>query len=313
MRSDEIAAWTGGQHHGEVVTLEGVASLDVAGPGQLAYAERKVSGEAGCILVSKPVEGRTCVVVPDPKLAFIQVLNRLHPRSLTPGVHPTAVVDGTLGEDCQVGPHAVIEAGATLGDRVVVGPGSVVRAGATIGDDTVLHARVVLYAGVTVGRRCELHAGAVIGADGFSYHPSERGPVKVPQVGTVVLEDDVEIGANSCVDRAFLEETRVGAGSATDNLVQIGHNCSVGRFNMIAAQAGLSGSCSTGTGVLIGGQVGFADHTRVGDGVRIGAQSGVHGRLKDGTTVLGTPARPVREMQRIWAAMKWLPELVRKS
>ena len=293
--ASEVAALVGGRLVGEDREFAGVAPVERAGEEDLAYATGAL-GAAGVLLVSEAVEGRCCVVVDDPKLAFIAVLRTLFPEARAPGVHPGAFVDST----------------AALGPEVVVYPGAYVGPGCEVGARTVIFPNAVLYPGTIVGADCRIHAGAVLGADGFSYHPTPQGLVKVPQVGRVRIGDGVEVGANSCIDRAFLDETVVGSGSKLDNLVQVGHNCSLGRDVILAGQAGLSGSVTLGDGVVLGGQVGVADHAVVGAGARVGAQSGVSGSLAAGGTYLGTPAWPIRETRRVWALLRRLPELWRR-
>jgi UDP-3-O-[3-hydroxymyristoyl] glucosamine N-acyltransferase len=172
----------------------------------------------------------------------------------------------------------------------------------------MLFPNVVLYPNTQIGADCRIHAGTVIGADGFSYHPTAEGLRKVPQIGRVVIEDGVEIGANSTIDRAFLDETRIGQGSKIDNQVHIGHNAILGRSVVIAAQTGLAGSVTIGDGALLGGQVGVVEHTHIGKESRVGAQSGVNKDVDDGQTVLGTPAEPAMKMKRIYAALRKLPD-----
>jgi UDP-3-O-[3-hydroxymyristoyl] glucosamine N-acyltransferase len=167
--------------------------------------------------------------------------------------------------------------------------------------------------GVRLGRACRIHANSVIGADGFRYHPGPTGPLRVPQVGGVRLGDEVELGAACTIDRGFLGDTRIGHGCKLDNQVHVAHNCDVGRFVLVAAQTGLAGSCRVGDGVMIGGQVGLADHSVIGAGARIGAQSGVHGEVPAGETYLGTPARPISVMRRIYASLPELPALLRRG
>ena len=311
MNSREIAARIGGSHHGTEVRVDDLATLEDAGPTQLAYAERKPGGNAGVLLYTEPLPDRCTVVVKDPKHAFITLLAEWYPEQHPAGIHRTAVIDGDVGEGVIVGAHAVVEEGAVLGDGVVVYAGAYIGRDCVIGEGTVIFPRVVLYRGTRVGARCRIHAGAVLGADGFSYHPTESGPMKVPQVGTVTLGDDVEIGANTCVDRAFLGTTEIGSGSAMDNLVQIGHNSRLGRQCLIAAQVGVSGSSRFGNGVVVGGQAGFADHVEVGDGAMFGAQSGVHGRVAGGRAYLGTPHLPARQAVKVMTALRDLPEIRR--
>jgi UDP-3-O-[3-hydroxymyristoyl] glucosamine N-acyltransferase len=235
-------------------------------------------------------------VAPDPRAAFIAAVPLVVDTEAQTGVHPRATVHPS----------------AHLGSDVTLHPGVVVGPGCAVGDRTVLFPNVVLYAGTRVGADVRIHAGAVIGADGFGYHPTADGLKKMPHVGRVVVEDGVEIGANTCIDRAALGETRVRSGAKIDNLVQVAHHCDVGSGALLVAQTGLSGSVHVGTGAVLGGQVGVADHRRIGAGAHVGAQSGVHRDVPDEATVLGTPARPIAETRRIWAALRWLPRLVRR-
>jgi len=309
--SAELAARVGGEHLGEAVTVSVAAPLASAGPEALAYAEKAVSGAAGVVLCKErfAAGGRTCVVVKDPKLAFITLLTGWFAEVRPPGVHPTAAVEGTLGEGVHIGPHAVVGAGAHIGAGAAVLAGAVVGERCQVGPGTVIHPRAVLYPDTVVGSGCIIHSGAVIGADGFSYHPTAKGPTKVPQVGRVRLGDGVEIGANTCVDRAFLTETVVGDGSAMDNLVQVGHNSRLGRFNLLAAQVGISGSVTLGDGVIVGGQAGFADHVKVGDRAIIGSRAGVHNDLEGRAVYLFAPAMPIRKARRVIATLGDLPEM----
>lgn len=309
--SAELAAWLGAAHEGPERVVRGLAPLESAGAEDLAYAERPGPTGAGVLLCRAAQPGATCLVVPDPKRAFIQVMERLLPEEHPRGVHPTAVIEGALGEGVAVGAHAVVEAGAVIGAGAVLYAGVVVGRGAQIGEGTVLFPKVVVYPGVVVGRACRVHAGAVLGADGFSYHPTPEGPLKVPQRGALVLEDGVEVGANTCIDRAFLGETRVGAGSKLDNLVQLGHNVQLGRACVLAAQVGVAGSTTFGDGVLVGGQAGFVEHLHVGAGARVAAGSGVIRDVPPGEVVLGAPALPAPQARRILAALRRLPDWMR--
>jgi len=294
-----LAGRVGGKLVGPDRAYTGVATLSGAGPDEVAFSVGDLPEEctAGIVLSVRPVVGHTCIVVDDPKLAFIHLLHELFPVEHAPGVHRGATVDPSA----EIHPSATIHAGA------------VIASGCSVGAESIIHPGVVLYPGTIVGSRCVLHAGCVLGADGFSFHPTASGPVKVPQVGRVVVEDDVEMGANCCVDRAFLGETRIGPGCKLDNLVHVGHNAVLGRYVIIAAQGALSGSVRVGDGVIVGGQVGVVEHIQIGDGARVGAQSGVGKDIPPGETFLGTPAEPAAKMRRIYAALKHLPEMFRKS
>jgi UDP-3-O-[3-hydroxymyristoyl] glucosamine N-acyltransferase len=216
-----------------------------------------------------------------------------------------------LGDLVHVGAYAVVKAGARIGARSAVDSGVTVGEGAVIGEDCVIHPRVTLYPGVVIGNRVSIHAGAVIGSDGFGYVTDAGQHLKIPQVGNVVIEDDVEIGANTTIDRATLGSTVIKRGAKIDNLVQIAHNNTIGEHCLIAAQAGLAGSVTLGKYVMLGGQVGIADHKKIGDQVMIGAQGGVIGDIPAKSVVWGTPTQPNREWLRQLAALRRLPEIIK--
>jgi UDP-3-O-[3-hydroxymyristoyl] glucosamine N-acyltransferase len=255
------------------------------------------------------------VRVPDPHRAFVDVVELFHsPPAPPPGIHASAVIASSarLGRDASIGAHAVIGEDVVIGDGCVLGPGVVVYAGVRAGQRFVAHARVVVREGVRIGDRVTLHAGAVIGSDGFGYLPGPDGIRKIPQVGTVVLEDDVEIGANATVDRAALGETRIGRGTKIDNLVMVAHGCQVGPFCLLAAQVGLAGGTVLGGGVMLGGQVGSAGHLTVGAGAKVAAKSGIHNDLTPQGTYGGIPAIDIRDWRRAVRSFAKLPELARR-
>ena len=289
-----LASWLGGQHHGPERHWKSVSSLACAGDEDLTFSEGTPTQEctAAILLCTAPVAGLCCITTDDPKLAFIRVLEKMF------HVEQVGRVDA----------HAVIDPSASVHETAVLAPGVVVMSGCSIGARSMLFPNVVLYPNTQIGADCRIHAGTVIGADGFSYHPTAEGLRKVPQIGRVVIEDGVEIGANSTIDRAFLDETRIGQGSKIDNQVHIGHNAILGRSVVIAAQTGLAGSVTIGDGALLGGQVGVVEHTHIGKESRVGAQSGVNKDVDDGQTVLGTPAEPAMKMKRIYAALRKLPD-----
>lgn len=297
MTLDELAALVGGHSFGPPRSFVGVAPLEAAGPGHVAYADGRIppSCGAGVLLVREPIAGRSGVVVADPKHAFVLLLNHLFPSKHPPGVHPSASVHPSV----------------TLGEGVVIYPGVWVGEGCSIGDETIVFANVSIYPNTQIGRRCRIHAGAVLGADGFSYHPTASGPLKVPQVGALVIGDEVEIGANTTIDRAFLGETRIEHAVKLDNLVHVGHNCTIGAGTVIAAQAGIAGSSHIGTGCQLGGQVGVADHCEVGDRTLLGARSAAHGKLAGNQAYLGVPASPIRQARRAMMVARKLPEVWR--
>ena len=324
---DEVAALVGGRVVGEgAVRVRDVAPLDEAEPDELGlladrrYVKDLTGCGAGALLVSEALlpqagEALPAVVVEDAHAALVPLLARLHPaREPRPGVHPTAVLGrgARLGEAVEVGAYAVIEAGAELGDRARIGAHCVVGAGANVGEDALLHPHVVLYPGTVVGRRVIVHAGACLGSDGFGYALVDGAYRKVPQVGRCVVEDDVEIGANTTIDRGSIGDTVVGRGSKIDNLVHLAHNVRVGPGCAMAAQVGIAGSTRLGTGVQIGGQAGFMGHVEVGDGAKIGGQAGVLGDVPEGATVTGFPARDLKAYMKGAALMLRLPELARR-
>ena len=300
------------------VAVSGVASPERAHDSHLIFVEaakqlpRAARSLARCVIVpaGAALEGKTLLRAANPKLAFARAAALLvpAPRVAAIGVHPTAVLAPgvRLGEDVSVGPYAVIDEGVEIGAGSQVGPFCCVGYGARVGPGCVLYPHVVLYPGVKLGQSVILHAGVIIGGDGFGYVTGDGRHWKFPQIGHAEIGDQVEIGCNSCVDRAALEETVVGLGTKIDNLVQVGHNVQIGEGTLIAAQAGLAGSSVVGRQAVIGGQVGIADHVRIEDGAIIGAQAGIPTgkRIAAGEPVWGTPARPIRKylQQLAWLA-----------
>ncbi len=320
----EVAARVGARVVGdEARPLAGVAPIETAEATDLAfvanpkYASYLATTTAGAVIVAPahlPADpgGRTFLVADDPYLAFALALGVFHaPRRPTPGVHPTAWVD----------PTAVVEQGAAVGPLCAVGARCRIGAGAwlvsgvhlvedvLVGEGTTLHPHVTVYPDCRIGSRVIVHGGTVIGSDGFGFARTPKGAVKVPQVGRVVVEDDVEIGANCTIDRATLGETRIGRGVKIDNLVQIAHNVQVGAGSVIVAQAGISGSTKIGRGVTIAGQAGIVGHIEIGDGAIVTAQTGVSSDLPPGAVVSGSPHRPHAEWKRIVAVTADLPKL----
>lgn len=307
--------------------ISGVAGVEDAGTGDLVFAESPRYLEAAlrsraaavlvptALILSDTPPTKPFVVVADPRIAFVRILEALTPpRGAPAGVHPTAVLGNNvrLGEDVHIGPHASIGDETILGDRVTLFAGAHVGEGCVVGDDTTLFPHVVLYPGVRVGRRCRLHSGCVIGADGFGYVPVGQGLRKVPQLGTVELGDDVEIGANSCVDRAKTGVTVVGSGVKIDNLVQVAHNCRIGPSCVLVSQVGVAGSAVLGAGVVMGAQSGVGNHISIGDGARIAARGGAIRDVPAGQTYSGFPARPHTEKMRELAALSGLPDYVKR-
>ena len=285
-------------------TVCGLASLEEAKAGDLAFVvgdrsarDRLAASHASAVLVAPdmPVD-RPAVRVPDPYLGFIRLVEEYFPQQHPAwGIDDRAVLapDVVVGRRVSVGPYVVIGDGTRLGDDVVIYPGTYIGPGCHIGPGSILYANVSLYPRVALGRGVVIHSGAVIGADGFGYRRLDGGGYrKIPQIGGVLVGDGVEIGANTCIDRATLGNTIVEAGVKLDNLVQIGHNSVVGAYTVMAGQAGVSGSVRVGTGVRMGGQAGIADHVTVGDGAAIAGQAGVGIDVAPGTAVFGSPAVP---------------------
>ena len=296
MLASALADLVGGQLEGPDVAFRSVAPLHSATADDLVFCQKDIPSDcaAGVLLASAAHPGHTVVVVSDPKAAFCLALAHLFPETHA-GVHPGASVDES----------------AQLGEAVVVYPGAVVGADCQVGDRTVIFANAVLYPGTVIGSDVRIHAGAVLGADGFSYHPGPDGPIKVPQVGRVRIEDGVEIGANTCVDRAFLGETVVGPNTKLDNLVHIGHNDQIGAAVLVAAQTGISGSVTVGDGVVMGGQVGVVDHVEIGAGAVLGGKTGVGHNLEGGQAYLGAPSMPAALWRRVVVLLRRLPEIWR--
>ena len=303
--------------------ISGVAPLEGAGPEHVSflvhprYARAAAESAAGAVVVGREVEGlrQALLRVDSPQAALVTLLRLFHPEPpVVAGVHPAAVVAGSarVHPTAFVGPCAVIEPNARVGARGSVGALCFIGTGATLGDDVVLHPRVVVMDGVAIGDRVVVQAGAVLGSDGFGYAFDGTAHRKIPQVGGLRIEDDVEIGANSAIDRATLGDTRIRRGSKIDNLVQVGHNCDVGEDVILVSQVGVSGSCNIGNRAMLAGQVGLADHVTIGAGAILLAKSGVPNDVPAGEIWAGTPSRPVGKARRIWAAETLLPELLRK-
>ncbi len=304
------------------IELRGVAAPERAGPHDLIYlekarhADRAAASAALCVIAPESIDlkGKTILRSVQPKLAFAKAAALIIERvPIAIGIHPTAIVAplAKVSASAAVGPFAVIGEDAHIGEGTQIGAHSVIGAGCWIGDHCRIHPRVTLYAGVRIGHRVEIHSGAVIGADGFGYAQGDGRYWKFPQVGIVEIADDVEIGANTTIDRGSLDDTRIAEGVKLDNLVHIGHNCQIGEHTVMAAQVGLSGSCEFGRHVVVGGQAGFGEQCFLEDGAIIGGQSGVLGGkiIRTGQTVWGTPARPLEKFKEQFAWQERLPEL----
>ncbi len=322
----ELAAVLGGDVVGDGSTvIRGVAGIREALPGDLTflansrYEPHLLETRASAVICSR--EARHSPVpllqVDNPYLAFQKIVRIFRPElgRPEPGVHPTAVVasDAVIGADASIGAHCVIERGARIGARTVLMPGCYVGPMAAIGDDTVFHPRVVLREECVVGNRCVLHPGVVVGSDGFGFAFDSGSYHKVPQVGNVVIGDDVEIGANTTIDRATTDSTRIGDGTKIDNLVQIGHNVVAGKHCIIVAQVGVSGSTELEDYVTLGGQAGLVGHIKIGTRAMVGAQSGVTKSVAADTIVTGYPAMPHGLFKRIHAFIQRLPQLFQRT
>jgi UDP-3-O-[3-hydroxymyristoyl] glucosamine N-acyltransferase len=252
------------------------------------------------IVQSGKFAAKTVIVANNPKLAFAQAaIWLLAETSDDVGIHPSATVapDAQIGEGVKIGPSAVIESGVVIGNHTVIEAGCYVGKQSKIGDNCTIYPRTVIYKNVEIGNRVVIHAGAVIGADGFGYVRDGEKHLKFPQVGKVIIEDDVEIGANTCIDRGSLETTVIRRGVKLDNLIQVAHNVDIGQHTIIAAQTGISGSSTLGAHCLIGGQVGIGEHAQLDDDTIIGGQGGVLSgkRVRGGEVLFGTPVRPLKQ------------------
>lgn len=270
---------------------------------------------AAAVVIPADVEdpGLPAIRVVNVHAAFTAIVTQFRParHRQSTGVHPTAVLgEGVrLGEGVSIGVNVVIGDESTLGDHVVVDANTVVGADCWIGEATRVGSRVTLYDGTVLGERCRLHSGVVLGANGFGYRQEEGRHVPAPQLGTVEIGDDVEIGANTTIDRGVYGPTRVGDGTKIDNLVQIGHNCQIGSHNLLCSQVGIAGSTSTGDYVVMAGQVGVRDHVHIGKGAILSAMAGVSNDVPDGEVMLGAPATPLRDQKIKFAAIAKLPQL----
>ena len=305
MRVQQLSEIVKGRVVGDGDTrIDRIGELGFAAVNEIAYVDNEkffdaaLGTIAGCLIVpngtAKRFPYRTLIEVADPKLAFALIGAVLHPVRREPSIHPTAVIAST----------AIIASTAYIGPHVTVGEN------AYVGEECILYPNVVLYDNVAIGNRVILHAGVCIGADGFGYVRHELGYQKFPQIGTVVIEDDVEMGAYTCVDRAALGRTRIGRGTKLDNMVHVGHNCDIGERVVIAAQTGISGSVVIEDDVVIGGQVGFGDHTRVMKGAIIGSKAGIlPGKIVRPGVWWGIPVQPLDQYKRMNAHMNKLAEM----
>jgi len=323
-RLSELAELVGGEVQGNPDrTIEGVRTLANAGPQELSfvtsprYRQEAAASKAGALLTSKALEGveKDFLLADDPYYALAQILVVMYPPTRAePGVHPTALVatGAILDPSATVGPYSVVGEGSQIGPGVEVQAHVVVGRECRVGRDSVLFPRVVVYDGCRIGERCILHAGVVVGSDGFGYALHEGQHVKLQHAGRVVVEDDVEIGANTTIDRALLDETRIGSGSKIDNLVQVAHNVRLGRGCVLVSQAGIAGSTRLGDGVVLAGQSGVAGHLELGDGVQVAAKSAVFKSVEASKKVAGIPALEASAWRRQQALAARLGELKKR-
>jgi UDP-3-O-[3-hydroxymyristoyl] glucosamine N-acyltransferase len=305
---------------GGVAPLDRATRADLSFLGAPKYASAFSSTAAGVVLVATeladaPGDVAARIIVDKPQEALLRLLPRFHraPKA-PPGIHPTAVIGARarFGQDVSVGPYAIVGDDARLGDGCVVGSHAVIGPGVEIGDRCHLYPAVTVYSGSRIGNRVTIHAGARIGSDGFGYVQQGGQHLKIPHVGRCIIEDDVEIGANTTIDRGSIDDTVVGAGTKIDNLVQIAHNVRIGQVCLIMAQVGIAGSVRVEDGAMLLGQVGVSGHHTVGKGARLAAQAGVFGDIPAGETWSGYPARPHKEALRAQAALFKLPSLLRR-
>jgi UDP-3-O-[3-hydroxymyristoyl] glucosamine N-acyltransferase len=321
-----VAQAVGGVLHGDGdAMVTGIAPLDRAEAHQLTflatakYASLFAETGAGVALVAPeladlPARVRARIVVAKPHDAMLSLLASLYPAAThATGIHPTAVIGRgvRLGDDVSIGPYVVVGSGARLGARVRIEAGVEVGAGVVVGDDCRIFHGVTLYPGTALHERVRIHAGARLGSDGFGYVFRGGAHEKIPHVGRCIVESDVEIGANTTIDRGSIDDTVIGAGTKIDNLVHIAHNVRVGRLCLIMAQVGIAGSVRVEDGCILAGQVGISGHHTIGAGARLAAQAGVFGDIPAGETWSGYPARPHREALRAQAALFKLPSLIR--
>jgi UDP-3-O-[3-hydroxymyristoyl] glucosamine N-acyltransferase len=317
----ELSEHLGGTVTGdENVLIKGIASLDDAREDQITflanpkYAAKVASTKAAAVVIPPGAErhGRNVIEVKNPYLAFAKLLTIFHVRRPeAKGTMAGAFIGErvVMGEEVTIYPGAFVGDGVKLGARAVIHSGAVLYEGVEVGDDVTIHANVTIRERCRIGNRVIIHSGAVIGSDGFGYAPDGKGWYKIPQIGIVVIEDDVEIGANTAIDRAALEVTRIGRGTKIDNLVQIAHNCQIGENCMIVSQVGISGSTRLGEHVTLAGQVGLAGHLEIGANTMVGAKSGVPGNLPANGMFSGIPTIPHREWLRSMGTIPKLPEM----
>ncbi len=322
MKLKELAARLNCPYEGDgEVEIQGVASLDTAAEGDLSFLSHPrfrpllSQSKASALILAHdvPAEGKNVIRSANPQLSFVQAAELLHPATRPrPGIDPRAYISPTasLGEDVTISAGCVIGENVVIGARTIIHPLVVIYPEVTIGEDCEIHAHVSIRERTRVGNRVIIHNGAVIGADGFGYVQTDEGEHrKIPQLGRVVIEDDVEIGANTTIDRAALGETRIGRGTKIDNLVQVAHNVEIGPHSILAGQVGIAGSSKVGQKVIMGGQVGISDHVEIGDRVLIAAKSGVMKDIPSDSFMAGIPAVDIRQWRKVCVLLSRLEEM----
>jgi UDP-3-O-[3-hydroxymyristoyl] glucosamine N-acyltransferase len=305
------------------VAIHGPGSLDGAGPGEIVFLERlellPVGEESAASALIVPPEARTAakpiIVTEDPRLAFSKVLEVFAPEPrVYPGVHPTATIGKhvSIGEDVSIGAHAVIEDNVILKDGAIVYPLAYIGPEATIGSRALIYPHVFIGERVIIGDRTIIHSSAAIGCDGFGFLQTPKGHRKIPQIGSVIIGDDVEIGACSTVDRATVGATRIGNGTKIDDQVHVAHNCELGEHCLLCGQVGIAGSSKVGNNVVMGGRAGVNDHVTIGDNIILAGGAGVFGNLTEPGVYSGYPARPHQNQLRVIAATHKTPDLIKK-
>ena len=320
----DLAKHLGGELDGSGdAEVKGISPVNQVKAGDVTFAENEKyfafaeQSPAAAIIVPLEIKKSTkpLIRIKNPKVALAKILAMFFPPAkYAAGVHPTAFVGNNvkLGKDVHIGPNAVVKDGATIGDRTAIDAGAVIGLDSVIGTDCLIHSNATIYHKVRIGNRVIIHSGTVVGSDGFGYVWDDKTRLKVPQVGTVIIEDDVEIGANAAIDRATIGITLIKRGTKIDNLVQIGHNVVIGENGTVCGLVGVAGSCTIGNNVTLAGQVGMADHIKIGDNVTVGAQSGVKDDLPPGHVYLGSPAVPASTAARQYAVWGRLPELSKR-
>ena len=322
---EELAKLVGGVRVGNArFRIMGVAPVENAGVYDITFAENPkildiaVKGDAGAVIAKHgdSLQGKSGILVDNPRLAFARTLEVFAPHipCLSEGVHKESIVHETavIGKGARIGSNVTIEARVVLGEGVVLYPGVYVGEDTKIGQGTVIYPNVVIRERVSIGRGVIIHGGVIIGSDGFGFVTSENKHHKIPQTGTVIIEDDVEIGANTCIDRGTMGATIIGKGTKIDNLVQVGHNVRIGENCIVVAQTGIGGSSEIGEGSVIAGQVGIRDHVKIGPGSTVAGLTLVSTNLPPGSFVSGRPARPHKEQLKMEAASRKLPEVLER-